>query len=181
MASGEKNRLGRQAGHSQVSLWRDWKQTAPTVLEPLLASSDVQDGKRCQSTRPSDIPVVTFNAFQTEQGYRSDQIGLVLPTSLCSGQIAQMIAERLNAREVGHEKGISRFVSLPHTEGCGVSSGRSEEITRALLSDISFIRALHTGCLLEHGCEKTHNDHVADALESCGVSLGDYGWASVQP
>ena len=179
VASGEKS-VGEQAGHSQVSLWRDWKQTAPTVLEPLLASSDVQDGKPLSINAASDIPVVTFNAFQTEQGYRSDQIGLVLPTSLCSGQIAQMIAERLNAREVGHEKGISRFVSLPHTEGCGVSSGRSEEIyTRTLIGHLIHPSVAH-GLLLEHGCEKTHNDHVADALESCGVSLGDYGWASVQ-
>ena len=179
VASGTKS-VGEQAGHSQVSLWRDWKQTAPTMLEPLLASSDVQDGKPLSINTASEIPEVTFNAFQTEQGYRSDQIGLVLPTSLCSGQIAQIIAERLNGREVGHEKGISRFVALPHTEGCGVSSGRSEEIyTRTLIGHLVHPIVAH-GLLLEHGCEKTHNDHVADALKSCGVSLGDYGWASVQ-
>ena len=179
VASGTKS-VGEQAGHSQVSLWRDWKQTAPTALEPLLTSSDVQDGKPLSTKATSEIPEVTFNAFQTERGYRSDQIGLVLPTSLCSGQIALMIAERLNEREVGQEKGISRFVSLPHTEGCGVSSGRSEEIyTRTLIGHLIHPSVAH-GLLLEHGCEKTHNDHVADALESCGVSLDDYGWASVQ-
>ena len=58
----------------------------------------------------------------------------------------------------------SRFVALAHTEGCGVSSGLSEELyTRTLLGYL-----LHPlvgpALLLEHGCEKTHNDYFRQEL-----------------
>jgi hypothetical protein len=36
------------------------------------------------------------------------------------------------------------------------------------------------GYLLEHGCEKTHNDWFASRLTSQGVALDKFGWASVQ-
>ena len=36
------------------------------------------------------------------------------------------------------------------------------------------------GLLLEHGCEKTHNDHVRHEIEKLGISPERYGWASVQ-
>ena len=177
VASGERS-VGEKAGHSQVSLWRDWKQTGPTDLQPMLVSSDVQDGKPLPiNATPTHF---TFRAIETESGYRSDQVGLVLPTSLCSGQIAQMITDRLNEQGVGREKGISRFVALPHTEGCGVSGGRSEEIyTRTLIGHLIH-PIVAQGLLLEHGCEKTHNDHMANALKKLDVSLEHYGWASVQ-
>ena len=36
------------------------------------------------------------------------------------------------------------------------------------------------GILLEHGCEKTHNDYMANQLAQRGVDRGRFGWASVQ-
>lgn len=33
---------------------------------------------------------------------------------------------------------------------------------------------------LEHGCEVTHNDFMAEELKKNGLSLSDYGWASIQ-
>ena len=123
VASGERS-VGEKAGHSQVSLWRDWKQTGPTDLTPFLAESDLKSGEpipiETADTRHSEK--LQFRAFQTEEGYRTNQLALILPTSLCSGQIAQMIAHRCNERQIGKAQGISRFVALPHTEGCGVSS-----------------------------------------------------------
>lgn len=77
---------------------------------------------------PDQFSDLKFNAVQTEEGkFVTDQIGLVLPTSICSGQIARLITEKLNswlaqksAGADGLEKfGVSRFVCLPHTEGCG--------------------------------------------------------------
>jgi altronate dehydratase len=47
-------------------------------------------------------------------------VGLVLPTSLCSGQIARMITESLNEKLKDHNWPVSKFVALPHTEGCGM-------------------------------------------------------------
>ena len=122
----------------------------------------------------------TFRAIQVGGSHHSDQIGLILPTSLCSGQIAQMIANRLNDRELGKDKGISRYVALAHTEGCGVSSGQTEEIyTRTLVGHLTH-PTVGIGLLLEHGCEKTHNDHVLHALETYGIDSNRYGWASIQ-
>ena len=182
VASGERS-VGEKAGHSQVSLWRDWKQTGPVDLNPLLAASDLKSGEPIPiETAAIDVgsEAWQFRALQTEAGCRTDQVGLILPTSLCSGQIAQMIAHRCNERKIGAKQGISRFVSLPHTEGCGVSSGRSEEIyTRTMIGHLTH-PTVALGLLLEHGCEKTHNDHVRHEIQNLGISPEHYGWASVQ-
>ena len=90
VAAGERS-VGEKAGHSQVSVWRNWKQTEPVNPETVL-SADVPTGKPIPIQLGIPQSEHTFSAIQTESGYRSDQIGLVLPTSLCSGQIAQMIA-----------------------------------------------------------------------------------------
>ena len=184
VASGERS-VGEKAGHSQVSLWRDWKQTGPIDLDPLLTASELKSGEPVpidavlETQRRVPTPL-QFRALQTEAGYRTDQVGLILPTSLCSGQIAQMIAHRCNERGIGAKQGISRFVALPHTEGCGVSGGRSEEIyTRTMIGHLTHPKVA-LGLLLEHGCEKTHNDHVRHEIQKLGISPEHYGWASVQ-
>ena len=184
VASGERS-VGEKAGHSQVSLWRDWKQTGPVDLDPLLTESELKSGEpipidAVTETQRSVPITLQFRALQTEAGYRTDQVGLILPTSLCSGQIAQMIAYRCNERKIGEKQGISRFVALPHTEGCGVSGGRSEEIyTRTMIGHLTH-PTVALGLLLEHGCEKTHNDHVRHEIQKLGISPEYYGWASVQ-
>ncbi len=182
VASGEPS-VGEKAGHSQVSLWRDWKQTGRVDLAPLLMESELRSGEPIPIETSSggvNRPDLRFSALQTESGYRTDQLALILPTSLCSGQIAQMVADRCNAREIGKKQGISRFVALPHTEGCGVSSGRSEEIyTRTMIGHLTH-PTVALGLLLEHGCEKTHNDHVRHEIQKLGIPPERYGWASVQ-
>ena len=186
VASGERS-VGEKAGHSQVSLWRDWKQTGPVDLDPLLTESELKPGEPIPvetsvgAISESRLPQqLQFQALQTENGCRTDQLGLILPTSLCSGQIAQMIASRCNEQKIGEKQGISRFVALPHTEGCGVSGGRSEEIyTRTMIGHLTH-PTVAIGLLLEHGCEKTHNDHVRHEIQKLGISPEHYGWASVQ-
>ena len=59
--------------------------------------------------------------------HMDDRVGLILPTSLCSGQIARIIAERLNERAWA---AIAAFpLCCPRAyEGCGVAGTTAEEM-----------------------------------------------------
>ena len=176
-ASGARTK-GERAGHAQVSLWRDWRQTDGSNLVDL-QRAPLPNGAPLPVAGPTTAPLHTFQAVRTADGVATDQIGLLLPTSLCSSQIARLIANRLNATFTGH-RGVSRFVALPHTEGCGVSSGSSEAMyARTTLGYLTH-PLVRFGLLLEHGCEKTHNDYMANQLARHGVDRQRFGWASVQ-
>ena len=184
-------------------------------------------------------------------------IGLILPTSLCSSQVAVQIAAALNERLVqlhgttdedgggggrgidsgtsvsggagggndnsfvgdvgigsGHGgesehagtacdevtvsaaalRGFRRFVALPHTEGCG-SMGGLDIYDRIMVGHLLH-PSVRRAAVLEHGCEKCHNDYMRDALvsrltsTSGGAALGApeaaaevdrrFGWFSIQ-
>ncbi|HIT74930.1 MAG TPA: UxaA family hydrolase, partial [Candidatus Avipropionibacterium avicola] len=126
------------------------------------------------------VPLPPLSRVVRADGRTASQaVALVLPTSLCSGQIAVRIADRAG-RENWHGGRADRTVALPHTEGCGSSSGDSEEIfTRTM---INHLRHPNTGwaLLLEHGCEKTHNAHFRVLMEEAGVDPASVGYASIQ-
>jgi altronate dehydratase len=180
-ASGRKTK-GEHAGHSQVSLWRNWPQTDCSRLSEL-SKRILPDGiplRRAAAFPSLDAKALPLRIFRTETGFATERVGLVLPTSLCSAQISRLAAERLNEKQLGRAQGISRFGALPHTEGCGASGesvfrllGRS---FRGYLTHPNVAAAL----LLEHGCEKTTNDAMRDQLEGAGVAAARFGWASVQ-
>ncbi len=176
-ASGEKT-VGERAGHAQVSIWRDWKQTGPENLEGL-ENAPQPDGEPLPVKGDAPNLEFSFEAIRTGRGDVSDQVGLVMPTSLCSGQIARRIANRLNEGDATREK-VTRFVALPHTEGCGVSAGSAEDIySRTVLGHLAN-PTVRFALLLEHGCEKTHNDYFANRLAERGLDPDRFGWASVQ-
>ncbi|MFO1351968.1 MAG: UxaA family hydrolase [Gammaproteobacteria bacterium] len=178
IASGQPS-LGEKAGHSQVSIWRDWRQTSanPSKIEAIL-NAPAPAGRPLRVKR-DDAPGATFKAFLTERGYATDRVGLVVPTSLCSGQIARMIATKLNGKDDA-KRGVSRYVSLVHTEGCGAAPGYSQHIyLRTMLGHVVSPLVSKT-LMLEHGCEQTHNDAMSRYLESGGVDTRKIGWASVQ-
>jgi altronate dehydratase len=177
-ASGERT-AGEKAGHSQVQIWRDWKQTGTENLERIL-SAPAPDGEPLSiKTDPGVADDHTFEAVETERGYATDQVGLVMPTNLCSSQIALKIADLLNER--GHGEGkVSRFVALPHTEGCGNSGGSSMDLfDRTVLGHLDH-PLVRFALLLEHGCEKTHNDYFRNRLIQADLDPECFGWASVQ-
>jgi altronate dehydratase len=188
--AGGARSVGEQAGHAQVSIWRDWPQTGPIDVAAI-ASAPAPSGipllnaaaLSARELRASERALTsrTFDAVQTASGVASDAIGLVLPTSLCSGEIARRIAERLNERHAGDtDRFPSRYVALPHTEGCGVSSGVSEELFIRTLVGHLLHPSVSDALLLEHGCEKTHNDYLRAELRRQGVDLERFGWASIQ-
>ncbi len=179
-ASGELTR-GERAGHSQTQIWRDWKQTDDSRLR-VLQDRPEPGGKPLAvlpgEVTPSDrikLPLYEVNGSKT-----TDRVGLILPTSLCSGQIARMAAERLNQAGIGRAAGISRFVTLVHTEGCGVSGGVSEEMYIRTMTGYLTHPMTAVALLLEHGCERTHNDFYRQQLNERGIDPDDFGWASVQ-
>lgn len=182
-ASGERT-VGEKAGHAQVQLWRDWRQTGPGRVEEISARPK-PPGRALPLRRAFAAPSLDFSypAFATPDGPAADRIGLILPTSLCSGQIGQIAAARLNRRyAAGKESAppLKRFVALAHTEGCGFSGGHTGDLyVRTVLGYLRHPQAAET-LLLEHGCEKTHNDYFRRELEENGMDLDRFGWASIQ-
>ncbi len=178
-ASGEKT-VGERAGHAQVSIWRDWKQSGPEHLQELENAPD-PDGEPLPLAGDAPDVEFSFEAIETERGPVTDQVGLVMPTSLCSGQIARRIANRLNERGAGFAGDkVTRFVALPHTEGCGVSAGSAEAIYSRTVLGYLANPTVRLALLLEHGCEKTHNDYFENRLAERGLDRDRFGWASVQ-
>ena len=183
-ASGERT-VGEKAGHAQVQLWRDWRQTGPGKVEAI-SSRPSPAGRPLPMRRGASTPQLldlTYPAYAAPDGPVADRIGLILPTSLCSGQIGQIAAARLNRRNAPGQAlpgSPSRYVALAHTEGCGFSGGNTGDLyVRTVLGYLRHPQAAET-LLLEHGCEKTHNDYFRHELAAAGLDLDRYGWASIQ-
>lgn len=179
VASGERSK-GEEAGHSQVSIWRNWRQRDRAQL-PILLAAAAPSGKPLAVKDDDLLPGrYAFTAVATSSGVVSQQVGLVLPASLCAGQIARLSAERLNERGLAGLGGVSRFVALVHTEGCGVVlDPRDDLYPRTMINHMAH-PMVRLGLFLEHGCEKTHNDYMRHALAARGLQAADFGWASVQ-
>ena len=174
VASGQRTK-GEAAGHAQVSIWREWQQRDARQLDRLRAAE-----------RPSGAPLpavdaqplqLDYDAFEGVSGTCADVVGLVMPTSICSGQIADIVAQDLNARG-DRPHGLSRFVSLAHTEGCGAAN--ADDLYLETLAGHLAHPFVQRAVLLEHGCEKTHNDAVKGWLRERGVDVERFGYASVQ-
>lgn len=188
-ASGEKTK-GEHAGHSQISLWRNWAQTDTSQLAALRART-APDGQPLRPAAASrgDFELtpdagdrrLTFPAFRNADGrYATERVALILPTSMCSTQIARLAAERLNAKQVGREEGISRFVAFTHSEGCGFGGETMYQLLHRTYRGYVTHPNIAAALFLEHGCEKIPNDVMRRHLETAGVPLQRYGWASVQ-
>lgn len=178
VASGRRS-AGERAGHSQVQLWRDWPRSDATELPVLLqqpaptgASLPIATGPSTRSWRVQGIG--------SDRGFGTGSVGLILPTSLCAGQVARLIAEDLDRRRIGRDAGLSRILALPHSEGCGVSSGSSEELYVRTLFGYLMHPLVRHALLLEHGCEKTHNGFLRARLDALGIDPTRFGWASIQ-
>lgn len=190
VASGQRT-AGELAGHSQVSIWRDWKQTAPRP--GISIGIDGRDGYGApdapEEERDALLPGLPLGgslgtpnptaAAASNSRPGTERVALVLPTSLCSGQVSRLIAERAAAEDWAGGA-VDRVVALPHTEGCGVPSGANISTFSRIMTGSLTHPNVAMALLLEHGCEKTHNDFFRDELGKLGADPDRYGWASIQ-
>ena len=103
--------VGERAGHSQVSIWRNWPQQDASQFEQITSAAE-PEGIPLSLKADTPTPAASFSALHTGTSHATDQVGLILPTSLCAGQVARLAAERLNAKSLGRDQGISRFAAL---------------------------------------------------------------------
>ena len=174
VASGQPS-VGERAGHYQVQIWRDWQQTRPAnvqLIEPRTFSG-------APLPIPADValPRVELPVYRSDRGLSSEQIALIMPTSLCSGQIAKMTTNALNAGDLCRAHGLTRFATLVHTEGCGGTV--VPEYKEMQLGYLQHPKLRHI-LLLEHGCEITHNSYFRQMMSERGLDPERFGWASIQ-
>jgi hypothetical protein len=153
--AGGARSIGEKAGHAQVSIWRNWSQAGPTDVGRFhhgprpgrcvgmspLASARATVAAAVAAAGSAPVPfagyVVPRPGGKAGSTVAIERIGLILPTSLCSGEVARKIVGKLNglvAAAGGGGNGVSgddaavasdlaaavaRFDCLPHTEGCG--------------------------------------------------------------
>ncbi len=190
IASGARTK-GERAGHFQTQIWRDWPDSAPTAPEPRLAGNEAASRERGRldgqphPVEPGPTALPDEPAFEAlyspdDRPPATDAIGLIFPTSLCAGQVAHLIAERLNRRRDRFEGKITRFVALPHTEGCGFAGDDLLHLLMRCYSGYAMHPNVCGALMLEHGCEKTHNAVVREAFAAHGADPDRFGWASIQ-
>ncbi len=168
---------GERAGHSQVSIWRNWEQTDTANLTQLIAVPEPV-GAALELNPVLLEDAAPQRALSLPRDCPQERLGLVLPNSLCSSEVARMLSDRLN--RIAVELSLSRVVSLSHTEGCGAVRGPSQELlVRTLIGYMT--HSLVDSCvLLEHGCENVHHQYLRRELLRRGLSPDQFGWVSIQ-
>ena len=165
---------GELSGHYQVSIWRNWANEEGKKLEDLEKTpnymQDLISASSLEITKGNVESVEWINNVADDMR----RVRLVLPTSLCSSQIAGMAATRLNESNPEYH-----YHFIPHTEGCGGGGGVQFDrfMSRILTGHIRHPYVCNA-YVMEHGCEKTHNDWFLSQIGRDAEHL--YGWGSVQ-
>ena len=195
--------VGENARHWQVQIWRTW------AKRDLAAIPERMNNQYCPGRKPqtgtadySALGSTRISVYNNRKQHGLERLRLVLPSSLCASQVAVKITDELNMKSK-KEKRKARYVTLPHTEGCGCSSGKNQDYMMAsLLLGALWHPCVQSALLIEHGCEKTHNDYFrekfADEQYTGGFvyektsekiqlpikehlrNVDEYGWVSLQ-
>lgn len=179
VASGEKTR-GERAQHSQVSIWRNWRQTDARAVNTFLAMPEPNGEPIPLREKNEPLRPLAFPIYDDGARIAHEFVGLILPTSLCASQVARLTAEQFNQKQLGQPAHLARFVTLTHTEGCGVSGDAYFAMYKRLMLNYMRHPLVRWGLFLEHGCEITHNDSMRARLREMGVNVEQFGWASIQ-
>lgn len=167
---------GEKAGHSQVQIWRDWHQTDDSNL-------NIQGRKGVTPQPPLEIQPSVLDPDLLQWARTLNQLkpviqsNLIVPTSLCSGQVGHVITQLLNSKrpDTGN-----KWVCLAHTEGCGSSDAELERMQLRTLTGYLIHPLVNRSILLEHGCEKTHNQRFQSFLNENHINPDQFGWAGIQ-
>lgn len=162
VASGRKTK-GENSGQFQTQIWRNW-----------FNQTEEKDPET--NATPSGIAKIAINGDASNHKV-SARFRVLIPTSLCSGQVCEQIVRR---RKGDDRFGAENVTALAHTEGCGVTSGASEEIYSDVLIGYATHPLTAQAVFVEHGCEKTHNDYFKQALRRKGYSIDRFEWTSIQ-
>ena len=140
-----------------------------------------------QPTLAISSPSYTYTAlhYQRTLGITTEDIytprvgTVVFPTSLCSGQIARIISEKVPALP------SSFITALVHTEGCAEGYGLSEQDGICNYDRIAVGHLIHPftrlGYLIEHGCEKTLLTYFDQLFnKQYHIDMNIFGQGSVQ-
>lgn len=158
------------------------------------------DDDKSQENHPSRLPgtpspfspernksIADSDPFTTEYG----KVALIIPTVGCSIATAEQAAAHLNQSALVESGQVDRFVVLPNTEGCGVTTG--SEVLNFLLSYSSHQRV--KACLfLSLGCEMVSSGFIKSAMNGSdvgfpeisaaakrnGLSPAAHGWITIQ-
>ena len=121
VASGTRTK-GEKAGHHQIQIWRDWMFNSPCI-SPVITKL-TPDGRPLSLFMSADdtgLPTLVYEGFSHSLNNGDipspERIALILPTSLCSAEVARAVAAGLQSENESQ----MRFVALAHTEGCGIS------------------------------------------------------------
>ena len=129
VAEGQRT-LGEQAGHSQIQLWRNWD------LES--GQTDLRHPAPTLAGQPLSVEPVSFLPNFNYEGvlYRGQAVPnptcLIVPTSLCSGQIASLAVRRLRNSHPQMEERVSTLPLLFIPKG------------------VAYLAALRRNCIPEH-------------------------------
>jgi len=133
-----------------------------------------------------------FTGWGTEAGVLpKERVALIIPTVGCSAATAEQAAAHLNENDLVGESGIGRFVVLPNTEGCGVTTGA--EVLNFMLGYSAHTRV--EACLfLSLGCEMVSPGFIKSAMTGGEIGFPDisaaagehqprpeqFGWITIQ-
>ncbi len=191
IASGERTAAERSGRPPETQLWRGWhdkpvsetaKEEAPAhVAHKASAGFDNSEAEtggedaRDKRNQPKTAELIC-SGYNHPFGKGTENIALIVPTSLCATGQSLYMADILNKSLARHYN--VRFTGLYNTEGCG-SAGDFSHNERTLAN-----HALHPNVVsaffVSLGCEKTGPVTLQRYFQGLGIDPDQFGWARIQ-
>lgn len=179
-----------ESRHQNIDLtWRQkYYKSAPAKSSTSELTRFAGQPLDCQ---PAAVGTVEFDFGRAGETLCKQRVGLVIPTVGCSIATARQAVDRLNAGELVRSGRIDRFVVLPNTEGCGVTTG--SEVLNFILSYATHAY-VETCLFLSLGCEMVSPSFIKSAMRGEDIGFPEitaatakanidparFGWLTIQ-